>query len=184
MWVALTPNDEVTMTTAVFENKSVALHRLAGIEPVPLPPSWDGAHVGMRLAEAFAILKWLPAGGDCMCMSLRTCWPPYVYEFEDRVTQQEQVELEGKIEEHPRLRFSAREIANADKALAWPLKYLRDYPELSEAVNAVARAYSLGLDAGAVAKERGGDADDWRQRHDEGCTIIARGLIRDLVRVF
>lgn len=146
-----------------------------------LPPSWNGAHVGLRMAEAHAILKWLPVSGDCKRMSLQTKWPPYVYGFEDKAAQQE-----GDVQdaEHPRLRFSPVEIDNMNFALAWPLIYLRHHPELAEAVNAVARAYSLGLDAGAVAKERGGYADDWRMRHDEGCERIAVGLIRDRVRVF
>jgi hypothetical protein len=147
-----------------------------------LPSSWSGVHVGLRLAEAHAILKWLPAGGDRMRMSMQTRWPPYTYEFEDRVAQQELADMQEI--EHPRLKFSPVEIGNMNAALAWPLTYLRHHPELAEAVNALARAYSLGLDAGAVAGERGGFADDWRERHDLGCEWIAAGLERDRAAVF
>jgi len=52
------------------------------------------------------------------------------------------------------------------------------------AVNAVALAHSLERDAGWVAAKRGGYADTWRQRHDQGCEIIARELRAGLVPVF
>ena len=171
------------MTTAVLENKSIALHRLAGIEPVPLPPSWDGAHVALRLAEAFSILKALPLCGDRMRVSLQTKWPPYDYDAEDRVAQQE-LDYDLDEEKQTHLRLSPSEISNANKALAWPLKYLWDHPELAKAVNAVARAHSIGRDAGWVTKKRGGFADTWRERHDLGCELIARSLQRDRVAVF
>jgi hypothetical protein len=51
-------------------------------------------------------------------------------------------------------------------------------------VNAVSLAHALDRDAGWVAKKRGGYADTWRQRHDRGCELIARGLATDLVPVF
>jgi hypothetical protein len=47
---------------------------------------------------------------------------------------------------------------------------------LLRAVNAVALAHSLDRDSGWVANKRGGYADTWRERHDQGCNIIARGL--------
>jgi hypothetical protein len=37
-------------------------------------------------------------------------------------------------------------------------------------------AHSLDRDSGWVAAKRGGYADTWRERHDRGCDIIARGL--------
>jgi len=40
----------------------------------------------------------------------------------------------------------------------------------------VAWAHSLDRDSGWVAAKRGGYADTWRERHDRGCDIIARGL--------
>ena len=175
------------MTTATLFHEITTIDNiaepvpLAESGPLPLPATWTGPHVGLRLAEAFAILKWTPTGGDSRRMSLRTSCPPYIHEFEDRVAQQE---LEGEIEGRAQLQFSAREIANADKALVWPLTYLRQHPELCVAVNAVARAYSVGLDAGAVAKERGGCGEVWRERHDLGCERIAAGLIADRVVVF
>ncbi|WP_441232575.1 hypothetical protein [Bradyrhizobium sp. 1200_D9_N1_1] len=59
-----------------------------------------------------------------------------------------------------------------------------DQPDLCEGVNAVAQAHSLGFDCAWVTRKRGGYADTWRARHDEGCEIIAMALIKDRVPVF
>jgi hypothetical protein len=49
------------------------------------------------------------------------------------------------------------------------------FPELCTAVNAVGLAHSLEKSAEWVVRKRGGFADTWRSRHDQGCEIIARG---------
>ena len=78
---------------------------------------------------------------------------------------------------------SAAVISHMETALWWPAKYLGAKPELREAVNMIGLAHSLDLDAGWVAKKRGGYADTWRERHDHGCELIARSLERDRVRI-
>jgi hypothetical protein len=118
---------------------------------------------------------------------VRAAWVPYLYEFDDLIAQADQYELERTQQAQNRTRVSpsAEQIARMDKALYWPTQYLnRAAPELCEAVNAVALAHSLGLDAGWITKKRGGYADTWRQRHDEGCEVIAIGLVGDRVPVF
>jgi hypothetical protein len=71
-----------------------------------------------------------------------------------------------------------------EAAICWPAEYLRALVPLLRAVNAVALAHSLDRDAGWIAAKRGGYADTWRERHDQGCDIIARGLRARRVPVF
>lgn len=63
-----------------------------------------------------------------------------------------------------------------EAAFSWPAQHLAQLPPLLVAVNAVSLAHALDRDVGWVANKRGGYADTWRQRYDEGCSIIARGL--------
>jgi len=150
-----------------------------------LPPVWMGPHVSLRLVECFDTLRALPLGdhtGDA-----RSAWPPYLYEWEDLLAQQKQGELERTQQQQNRTRVSpgARDITRALDVCYWPTKFLgAEHPQLCAAVNAVSLAHSLGFDADWVTRKRGGYADTWRQRHDQGCVIIALGLITYSVPVF
>jgi hypothetical protein len=75
-----------------------------------------------------------------------------------------------------RLLPSSREVQRMEAAICWPAEFLARLNHLLRAVNAVALAHSLDRDAGWIAAKRGGYADTWRERHDQGCSIIARGL--------
>jgi hypothetical protein len=141
----------------------------------PLPPFWNGPHVGQRLADALATLELLPFRGYT---GYRSAPLRYIHDTDD-LRDQEQ-------EDNPqRVRLSPREITRATEASYWPARYLggRDQ-ELRVAVNAVAKARSRGLDAAFVARERGGTAAVWRDRHDCGCSIISVLLNMDEVLVF
>jgi hypothetical protein len=153
-------------------------------EPEAPPPKWTGPHVARRLRESFATLERLPNDNY---RGLRGAWPPYRHEWEDLLAHLELDEQERAQAMQNRTRVSParRDIAHMEQALYWPIQYLSaKHPHLCEAVNAVARAYALGRDAGSVARERGGCAETWRQRHDLGCELIARALQRDCVPVF
>jgi hypothetical protein len=152
-------------------------------EPPPLPSAWNGAHVGLRLTEAFTTLAKMPRKHR---MGVRSAWPSYMYEFEDLINQAAQGELERTQEQQNRARAapSAVEIMHMEQVLYWPTQFLQAKPELCLAVNALALVHSLGADAGWVAKKRGGFADTWRIRHDAGCELIASGLIKGRVKVF
>jgi hypothetical protein len=141
--------------------------------PLPLPPSWNGPHVALRITEGFTTLAKMPRGDRT---GMRSAWPAYMYEFNDLVDQAEQGELERTQAEQNRVRVvpSAVEIAHMEASTYWPAQYLGAKPDLREAVNLLGLAYSLGLDARWVAKKRGGLADTWRERHDRGCELIAR----------
>jgi hypothetical protein len=117
----------------------------------------------------------------------KNCWPPYAYEFADLVAQKEEqgaLERTQVAQNRTRLMPSYREVTRCEAVIGWGGQYLGAFDHLCEAVNMVALAHSLGLDAGWVTRKRGGYADTWRQRHNKGCAIIAAGLIRDRISVF
>jgi hypothetical protein len=170
------------------------LNLLARIDPVflgpldllaPEPPStWNGPHVGLRLTEAFVTLRSLPVHGAPR--GIQSFWPQHMVEFEDLLAQAETSELERTMCDANRVRVlpSARAVTAAETAIYWPMKYLAGLPELATAVNCVSLAYALERDAGWVVRKRGGSADTWRARRDQGCAIIAGGLVRERAPVF
>jgi hypothetical protein len=148
------------------------------------PPKWTGPHVARRLRESFATLEQMPADHY---RGVRGAWPPYKHDWADLLAH---LELDGQeraqaMQNCMCVSPARRDIAHMEQALYWSMQYLAaTHAHLCEAVNAVARAHSLGLDAGSVARERGGCAETWRQRHDRGCELIAAALIEDRVPVF
>jgi hypothetical protein len=138
------------------------------------PSTWSGPHVGRRLAEAMRTLALLPMGAG----SAPPAWPAYCYEWDDLLAQQAQGELERTqaLQNRIRLLPSSREVQRMEQCVVWPAEYLARLVHLLRAVNAVALAHSLERDSGWIAAKRGGYADTWRERHDQGCSIIARGL--------
>jgi hypothetical protein len=147
-----------------------------------VPSTWSGPHVGRRLSEAMRTLALLPMGNG----GGHAAWPPYAYTFEDLLAQHEQGELERTqaLQNRIRLLPSSREVQRMETAICWPAEFLAKQFELLQATNAVALARSLDRDAGWIAAKRGGYADTWRERHDQGCDIIARGLRCFRVPVF
>jgi len=147
------------------------------------PGVWSGLHVGRRLTEAMRTLRMLPLG---LSSGYGSTWPPYCYEWDDLVAQEQTAELERtqKLQNRTRVLPGIVEIGRMEIAICWPAEFLRPRFEIIVAVNWVAMAHSLDRDAGWVAVKRGGYADTWRQRHDVGCEIIARGLREQLVPVF
>lgn len=127
-------------------------------------------------------LKELPLGGGASASS----WPAYCYEWEDLLAQQQQGELERTQQQQNRIRLlpSLRAVSEMKQAICWPAEYLGGLPDLLRAVNVVALAHSFDRDAGWVAVKRGGYGDTWRQRHEDGCSIIAQGLRAGRVPVF
>jgi hypothetical protein len=146
------------------------------------PATWNGPHVGLRLCEAMRTLALLPMGGG----SGSAIWPPYCYEWDDLLAQQAQGELERTMQAQNRIRLlpSSRELQRMEIAIVWPAQYLARLVHLLIATNMVALAHSFDRDSGWVAAKRGGYADTWRERHDRGCDIIARGLRSCRVPVF
>jgi hypothetical protein len=161
--------------------------RLAGSkardDDLPPPATWSGHYVGLCLCEAMRTLRLIPMSGVRGYGSL---WPQYAYEWEDLLAQQEQGELERTQQSQNRsyLQPSWREISRMEIAIHWPAQFLANNAELVVAVNAVALAHAIDRDCNWVVRNRGGFADTWRQRHDQGCIIIAAGLRAERVPVF
>jgi hypothetical protein len=147
-----------------------------------VPSTWNGPHVGRRLCEAMRTLALLPLGAG----SGSSPWPAYCYEWDDLLAQQAQGELERTQQLQNRIRLlpSSRDVQRMEAAICWPAEYLAALTHLLCAVNDVAWAHSLDRDSGWIAAKRGGYADTWRERHDQGCDIIARGLRSCRVPVF
>jgi hypothetical protein len=148
-----------------------------------VPSKWSGPHVGRRLVEAMRILRTVPMPS---ITGFKPAWPPHCYTFEDLLAQHEQGELERTqhLQNRTRLLPSFAEVSRMEIAIQWPAEFLARSFHIIVAVNAVALAHALERDAGWVAAKRGGYGDTWRQRHDQGCDIIARGLRAGRVPVF
>jgi hypothetical protein len=147
------------------------------------PSVWSGPHVGKRLAEAMRTLRMLPMGGIAGYVAT---WPPYSYEWQDLLAQNEKGELEKTMRSQNRVRLlpSYSDVTRMEAAIYWPAKFLVQQDWLLRAVNAVALAHSMERDSEWVANKRGGFAETWRANHDRGCEIIARGLRDEMVPVF
>lgn len=147
-----------------------------------VPSTWNGPHVGHRLCDAMRTLAQLPMGGSTGSSG----WPAYCYEWDDLVAQEAQGELERTKAMQNRIRLlpSSREVQCMEEAICWPAEYLARLVPLLIATNMVALAHSFERDSSWVAKKYGGFAETWRERHDHGCEVIARGLRSCRVPVF
>ncbi|MFH0301414.1 hypothetical protein AAFX91_30185 [Bradyrhizobium sp. 31Argb] len=169
---------------SLIRHDDLKFNPLEDIEMEDIAPSvWSGPHVGKRLSEAMRTLRMLPmraVQGYC------GAWPSYAYEFEDLLAQHEQGELEKtqRMQNRARLLPSYSDVTRMEAAVYWPARFLGQADWLMRAVNMVALAHSLERDAGWVAAQCGGYADTWRDRHDKGCEVIARGLGTAFVPVF
>ena len=148
------------------------------------PAVWSGPHVSLRLVEAMQTLRLVPMPPGAR--GFGQAWPAYSYEWEDLLAQHEQGELERtqQLQNRSRPVPSWRDITRMEAAIHWPARFLGHAADLVIAVNAVALAYAVNRDTGWVARRRGGYADTWRERYDEGCIAIARGLRATRVPVF
>jgi hypothetical protein len=166
---------------------AVIIKRKRDVEPLhvegKLPTAWTGPLVAACLVEAFAASAKLPRG---IYTGLRKSCLPIVHDADDLAGQKEQreVELADGMPSRLRIVLSSDEVSRCDAALYWPAKYLSAEPQLAEAVNRVALARAHDRDIAWVASRYGGCVDTWRQRHDVGCLLIARGLVADRVSVF
>jgi hypothetical protein len=96
-------------------------------------------------------------------------------------------ELDAMQREANRTRIlpSAKQISQMERAIVWPLRYLREAAAVL-VVNTCARVASLGGDLDAEIKRRhyDGEAEAWRRSHWKHCDRIADGLITDREVVF
>ena len=82
------------------------------------------------------------------------------------------------------MRPGSVEIARMEQAICWPARYLREFPQLARAVQAVAVARSRDSDTDGAARRLRLPGHVVRKWNGEGLTTIARGLVADRVRIF
>ncbi len=162
-------------------------HPLDGI-PAPeyVPPGWDGPHVGKRLVEGLRTLRLMPTPSGPRMFGNH--WPVYAHDWADMLAQQEADEADKRQAQHEqnrtRLRPSSVEIMHCEQSIAWPMRYLRELPQLVRTVQMVAVARSRDRDLDDAARKLRLPGHLVRRWNLEGCACIARGLLSAKVRIF
>ena len=106
-----------------------------------VPSVWIGAHVGLRLIEAFKTLAMVPVNRGPRSKS--GYWPNYRVEWVDLLAQQE---ADAQVKEdiarsinRVRITPSAQAVTRMEAALSWPARYLHQRPLVMRVVQTVAR---------------------------------------------
>jgi len=148
---------------------------------VPLPASWTVVHVMDRMDEAFEVLRLIPMA--TRPRGFANSMPTYAYERSDLIAQVETGELERmmRLQNRVRLSPSAAEISRMGAALAWPMLYLKDFPEVSRAVLLSSLWAATGQDAGRRLRALKINRRAFNRRKVHGLGLIAMALIRDKV---
>jgi len=145
--------------------------------------TWTLILVMDRLQNAYSTLARLPV--NIRPRAWANAWPKYAYDRGDRNAQQESGELEKLMAEHNRVRIppTSKEISCMEEALNWPLRYLRDHPELARAVQLAALWESRKLDTSKQLKKCGLDGKEFGRRRMAGLRIIVGQLVRRAVPI-
>lgn len=148
-----------------------------------LPDVWTVERVLDRLEEAFVTLGRIPA--PIWPRGHANGWPEYVHDFSDLVHQHQTDELERTMRARLRPRFaaSAAEIARMEEAIRWPAMFLRDKPEVAQAVGLAALWAARRLDVRRQCKRRGMSRRTFYRRKIFGLKLITIELIRRRVPV-
>jgi hypothetical protein len=116
--------------------------RVDAIGEGDVPNEWTPEHVGVRLIEAFEILR--RSGGRVGPRQHANGWPAMVHEFADLVDAQARM-LAEKEKAHARaVRPTADEVSRMNEALRWPMAYLRGRPLAADALMIWAYAHAAG----------------------------------------
>jgi hypothetical protein len=112
--------------------------------PEEVPQRWDSGWVATRMVRAFEVLQTMP--GKIGPPAYGTCWPAILREFSDFLEESVRMHRAGEVLAI-RHRYSAAEVALADEALGWPLRFLHAYPRRADALQlwAMARARRRSL---------------------------------------
>ena len=133
----------------------------------------DGPHVVRRLIDAHA-----GAVANAGCRRLCGLASPQL-RMEGLLAQHEQGELERTKQLQNRIllaRLSSREVQRMEAAMSWPAQHLAQLPPLLVAVNAVSLWNMPWIAMSMTSTSAAAMPTPWRQRNDEGCSIIALGL--------
>lgn len=150
-----------------------------------IPAAWDGPHVGKRLIEAMRTLRQMPVTNH---RAKSNAWPDYRYDWQDLLSQLSADEQAKQADEAARnwsrLIPSPIEIARMDAAIAWPARYLREFPQLLDAVHTVALCRARWRSLHSAAHRLRLPLRVVRAWNRDGLDRIAVGLIVDKVTVF
>jgi hypothetical protein len=158
-------------------------------KPAPeyIPPCWIGPHVGVRLVEGFRVLQRLQMNGHPRAFG--NGWPAYQREFTDLVQYAD--DEEWKADRRAEVRHSwahvvpsSIEIELMERVIVWPARYLAGTPQLLRTVGVGVVMKARHRSLRAVARRLNTPGRLCRRWFHEGLDLIARGLIRDEVRVF
>lgn len=151
-----------------------------------IPATWDGFHAGRRIADAFGVLRRFPMKRGPQIFG--TLWPAFAAEYADRSQYEDDAQWKrDRAEEQAQRRQlpSAIEIAQMEAGISWPPRYLADYPQLLRTVGMIALWKSRDADVDFIAKRKlklpPHVARKW---NEEGLSVVARGLVKDRIRVF
>jgi hypothetical protein len=154
--------------------------------PEYIPPTWDGPHVGKRLVDGLRTLMLMPRVRGPQAFG--NGWPKYTHDWADLLDQQEadaeQKQRDQREANRIRVRPSSVEIAHMEQSICWPARYLRSWPQLVRAVQAVAVARSRDRDMDHAARRLRLPGRVVRKWNGEGLAMIAHGLVADRVRIF
>ena len=140
-----------------------------------VPDDWTAEHVERRLVEAYAILRRMP-DRNLRPRAFGNLWPEYQSEWADLLAQVGMSDPGRECQMH--LPPTSIEIANMERALDWPISYLRGYDEEARALSRRAMAKAAGIPLRAVARRTGGDERQLKRQAERGAHIIAVALAR------
>jgi hypothetical protein len=148
-----------------------------------VPTQWTVEQVLQRLEEAYRTLRKLP-----MATRPRThgnSMPAYGYEYSDLVQESQTNELKRgmRLRLRPRLTATADEIERMEEALAWPMQYLADKPEVAQAVGLGALWRVSGVALEERCRAYGWSRRTFLRRKVHGLKLIIIELIRRNVLV-
>jgi hypothetical protein len=89
--------------------------------PEYVPPTWNGSHVGKRLAKALRTLRHMPING--YPAGFTNSWPAVLHEYSDRAGYEDDPvwKAERAAESNwTKSRTSPMEIARMETAVVWP----------------------------------------------------------------
>lgn len=152
--------------------------------PKGLPTTWSIVHVFDRMEEAYDTLRRLPMATRPRAYA-NSMPKDYRYDFHEEVAQVETGALADRQQERNRVRLgaSAAQIRRMEEALHWPMSYLRDMPEVAQAVGLVAIWTVLKVDIDKACRRRRINKRALHRRQIHGLTIIAQELARIRVPV-
>jgi hypothetical protein len=144
---------------------------------------------GMVMQHAELIRDWHPLDHTPPPDYVPPCWEPaWLVEWEDELArleaEQEEKDrghrMQNRIRSHP----SSIEIAHMEAVIAWPARYLGQFPQLVRVVQCVALGRSRHRDMHWAARRLQLPGRLVRRWNREGLGTIALGLIRDRVSIF